>query len=197
MARMKAHCRADPQREIPRIGPAEAALIQRDIEHLLDDSQAFLSNLRSTGIAELLRRLDDKMLRLAIQPDDSGERARARLMSGIVPALCAEATTQMARVEEFVRITNVMLPCLLLELGRRKNHIQVEFPAEPSSPAARFKISLGGSTSHTLSAQQVVDLVATVGEELVGVCYFGDEQNRRRIEKVLADRQARFPKNMA
>ena len=71
------------------------------------------------------------MLQLAIQPDDSGERTRARLMSAIVPALCSEP---VPGIEDFVRITNTMLPCLLLELGRRNRHIEVEFPADPQAP---------------------------------------------------------------
>lgn len=196
MARTKAHNRATARQQIPRIRPAEAALIQRDVEHLLDNSQALLSNLRSAGIAELLRRLDVRMLQLAIQPDDSGERTRARLMSAIVPALLSETATQMPGVEDFVRITNVMLPCLLLELGRRNRHIEVEFQADPAAPDAQFRISFGGSHSHILSAQQVLELVATAGEELVGVCYFGDEPSRKRIEEVLTSKQFR-PKHLA
>lgn len=137
------------------------------------------------------------MLQLAIQPDDSGERTRARLMSAIVPALLSKTAEQMPRVEEFVRITNVVLPCLLLELGRRKRHIEVEFPADPAAPDAHFRISVRASSPHILSAQQVVDLVATVGGELVGVCYFGDELNRRRVEESLTRRGARLPKHLA
>ena len=197
MAQRKVHSRAAPRQEVPRIGPDEAARILHEIEYLLENSQAVLVDLNSVGIAELLRRLDDSMLQLAIQPDDSGERTRARLMSAIVPALVSNATEQMPRVEDFVRITNVMLPCLLLELGRRKRHIEVEFPANPAASDTCFKISLGGSTPHILSAQQLVDLVATVGEELVGVCYFGDELNRRRVEASLKSRAARLPKHLA
>ena len=196
MAQRKAHRRAAPRQEVPRIRPAEAARILHEIEYLLENSQAVLAELRSVGIAELLRRLDDRMLQLAIQPDDSGERTRARLMSAIVPALLSNTAEQMPLVEDFVGITNVMLPCLLLELGRRKRHIEVEFPADPAASDARFKISLG-SSSHILGAQQLVDLVATVGEELVGVCYFGDEPNRRRIEESLTRRGARLPKHLA
>jgi hypothetical protein len=194
MAQRKGHSRAVPRQEIPRIRPAEAARILHDIEHLLDNSQALLADLGSVGIAELLRRLDDRMLQLAIQPDDSGERTRARLMSAIVPALLSET---VPRVEDFVRITNLMLPCLLLELGRRKGNIDIDFPADPSAPDAQFRVSLGGPNSHILNAQQVVDLVATVGEELVGVCYFGDEPNRKRIEQSLSARLGRFPKHPA
>lgn len=197
MAQRKAHRRAASRQEIPRILPAEAARILHEIEQVLDKCQALLADLSSVGIAELLRRLDDKMVQLAIQPDDSGERTRARLMSAIVPALLSNSAEQMPRVEDFVRITNVMLPCLLLELGRRKRHIEVEFPPDPAAPDAQFRISLGGPSSHVLSAQQVVDLVATVGEELVGVCYFGDESNKKRVEESLSASQRRFPKHPA
>ena len=168
----------------------------RDLERLLDNAQALLAELRSAGIAGLLHRLDDNMLKLAIQPDDSGERARARLMSAIVPALHSETTAQMPGIEEFVRITNVMLPCLLLELGRRKGHIAVDFPADPAAPNASFRISFG-SNANLLSAQELVDLVASVGAELVGVCYFGDERDRKGIEEVLVGRRTRSPKYLA
>jgi len=193
MAQRKAHSRAVVRQQIPRIRPDEAARILQEIEHLLDNSHAVLADLRSVGVAELLRRLDDRMLQLAIQPDDSGERTRARLMSAIVPALCSESAPA---IEDFVRITNVMLPCLLLELGRRKGHIEVEFPTDPVAPDGLFRVSLISSHSHTLSAKQIVNLIATVGEELVGVCYFGDEPSRKRIEEALTSELSR-PKHLA
>ncbi len=197
MAQRKAYSRAAPRQEIPRIRPAEAARILHVIEHFLDDSHALLSNLRSLGIAELFRRLDDRMLQLAIQPDDSGERTRARLMSAIVPALCSKSATETPSLEEFVRITNVMLPCLLLELGRRKGNIEIDFPADPAAPDAQFRVSLGGSDSHILNAHQVVDLVATAGEALVGICYFGDEPSKKHIEAALTGRRSVLPKHLA
>ena len=193
MAQRKARSRAASRQEIPRIRPAEAMRILRNLEHLLDNSQAVLADLSSVGIGELLRRLDDRMLQLAIQPDGSGERTRARLMSAIGPALCPELAPS---IEDFVRITNVMLPCLLLELGRRNRHIEVEFPADPAGPDAQFRISFGGSHPHILNAQQLVELVATAGEEVVGVCYFGDEPSRRRIKESLNCKQSR-PKHLA
>lgn len=76
MAQRKVHSRAAPRQEVPRIGPDEAARILHEIEYLLENSQAVLVDLNSVGIAELLRRLDDSMLQLAIQPDDSGEASR-------------------------------------------------------------------------------------------------------------------------
>src|SRR6185437_8514641 len=108
MAQRKAHSRAVVRQQIPRIRPDEAARILQEIEHLLDNSHAVLADLRSVGVAELLWRLDDRMLQLSIQPDDSGERTRARLMSAIVPALLSNTAEQMPGVEDFVRITNVM-----------------------------------------------------------------------------------------
>ena len=194
MAQRKAHSRAAPRREVPRIRPAEAARILHDIEHLLGNSHALLAHLGSVGVVELLRQLDDSMLQLAIQPDKSGERTRARLMSAIVPALCSE---DVPSIEVFVRITNLMLPCLLLELGRRKGHIEVDFPANPAAPDARFKVSFSGANGHTLNAKQIVDLLATVGEELVGVCYFGDELNRKRVEESIMSGPTRVSKHLA
>lgn len=194
MAQRKAHSRAASRQEIPRIRAAEAARILHAIEHLLDNSQALLAGLSSVGIAELFRQLDDTMLQLAIQPDDSGERTRARLMSAFVPALCSGAVPS---IEDFVRITNLMLPCLLLELGRRKGHIEVDFPANPAAPDARFTVALGRANSHILNAKQIVDLIATVGQELVGVCYFGDEMSRRRVEESLTGQPTRVSKHLA
>lgn len=194
MAQRKGHSRAAVRQQIPRIRAPEAARILQDIEHLLENSQALLADLSSEGITELLRQLDDNMLQLAIQPDGSGERTRARLMSAIVPALCSQTAPGM---EDFVRITNLMLPCLLLELGRRKGHIQIDFPLNPAAPNAQFQISLGASNSHTLNAKHIVELVATAGEELVGLCYFGDELNRRRVEESLMSRPARVSKHLA
>jgi hypothetical protein len=107
--------------------------------------------------------------------------------------LCSEGAPS---IEDFVRITNVMLPCVLLELGRRKGHIEVDFPTDPVAPGALFSVSLTGSHSHTLNAKQIVDLVANAGEELVGVSYFGDEPSRTRIEEALTSKHSR-PKHLA
>jgi len=78
------------------------------------------------------------------------------------------------------------MPCFLLELGRRKRHIEIEFPADPFNPDARFRFSVGPAYPiHSISNEQLSRLVAEAGEELVGLCYFGDQQSRERIEAEL------------
>lgn len=84
------------------------------------------------------RRLDDKVLQLAIQPDSWGERTRARLMSELAPALRLPSDGgSTLSTEEIVQVTNAVVPCFLLELGRRKQHIQVEFPLNPATRTPR------------------------------------------------------------
>src|ERR1700688_328250 len=39
---------------------------------------------------------------------------------------------------------------------------------------------------HSITSEQLARLVAQTGEELVGLCYFGDQQSRERIEAQLA-----------
>jgi hypothetical protein len=81
----------------------------------------------------------------------------------------------------------MVMPCFLLELGRRKQHIVVEFPSDPCDPAACFKLSV--STSHpmcSIPAEKVARLVTDVGEYLVGLCYFGDSKCREQIEAELS-----------
>ena len=74
------------------------------------------------------------MLQLAIQPDSWGERIRARLMSELAPALRLPSDGgSTLSTEEIVQVTNAVVPCFLLELGRRKQHIQVEFPLNPAT----------------------------------------------------------------
>ncbi|HEY6373760.1 MAG TPA: hypothetical protein VIX37_24525 [Candidatus Sulfotelmatobacter sp.] len=175
--------------QIPRIPEAEASAIFNRCEHILEDSHELLANLHSAGIAELFARLDDLTLRLVIQPDSWGERTRARLMSDLTPALCAESGSgSTISIESIVQVTNVVMPCLLLELGRRKEHIQVEFPLNPSDPTASFRFSVGpASPMHSLTTDRLLRLVNDAGEALVGLCYFGDQESRERIETQLND----------
>jgi hypothetical protein len=126
-------------------------------------------------------------LQLAIQPDSCGERARARLISDIVPALQGNMAERHAvSIEDIAYCSNIVVPCLLLELGRRKRHIEIEFPPDPTDSSARFKICVGQPyPSHSITNQQVLRLVSQCGEDLVGLCYFGDRESRGWIEAEL------------
>jgi hypothetical protein len=175
--------------QIPRIPAAEASAIFHRCEHILEDSRDLLENLRNAGITELFARFDDSVLQLAIQPDSWGERTRARLMSDLAPALCAESGGgSTISIENIVQVTNAVMPCFLLELGRRKQHIQVEFPMNPSEPTASFDFSVGPtSPMHSVTAGRLLRLVNDAGETLVGLCYFGDRQSRELIETQLTN----------
>jgi hypothetical protein len=79
-------------------------------------------------------------------------------------------------------VSHVVVPCFLLELGRRRQHIEIEFPADPCDSAARFGLRVGPSYSiYSISSEQLIRLVAEAGEELVGLCYFGDQPSREKI----------------
>jgi hypothetical protein len=189
MAGSKARSRIPQKPQIPRMAAAEASAAFNRCEHILEESRGVLENLRKVGIAELFARLDDLTLQLAIQPDSWGERTRARLMSDLAPALCAESGRgSTISIEDIVQVTNAVMPCFLLELGRRKQHIQVEFPLNPSEPAGSFGFSAGpASPMHSLTTDQLLGLVNDAGEALVGLCYFGDQKSRERIETQLND----------
>ena len=189
MAGSKARSRIPQKPQIPRIPAAEASAIFKRCEHILEGSHEILENLRNVGIAELFARLDDLTLQLAIQPDSWGERTRARLMSDLAQALCAEpGSGSTINIENIVQVTNVVMPCFLLELGRRKQHIQVEFPLNPSERTACFGFSVGpASPMHSLTRNRLLGLVNDAGEALVGLCYFGDQESRELIEGQLTD----------
>jgi hypothetical protein len=85
-------------------------------------------------------------------------------------------------VEEIAHVSNVVVPCLLLELGRRRRHIEIEFPSRctvwrPCGPSCPI---------YSISGEELIRLVAEAGEELVGLCYFGDQPSREKIEACLA-----------
>src|ERR1700676_2837195 len=170
------------RQKIPRIGPEEAARAFAQCEHLLDRSPVLVENMRQAGFARFLAPLHDQILELAVQPDSWGERTRARLIAELFSGLRG-IPTEDAHVEEIVRVSNVLAPCFLLELGRRRRHIEIEFPNDPCDAAARFALRAGPSYPiHPINDEQLVRLVADAGEELVGLCYFGDQQSRERIE---------------
>ena len=121
-----------------------------------------------------------------MQPDSWGERTRARLISEVFTGL-KTIPAEDASVEEIAQVANVVVPCFLLELGRRRQHIEIEFPADPCDSAARFGPRAGPSFPvYSINSEQLVRLVAESGEELVGLCYFGDQRSREHIEAQLA-----------
>ena len=174
------------RQKVPRIGSKEAARVFEQCEQLLHSSSVFVENLRQMGFARFLAPLNEQILELAVQPDSWGERTRARLISYVfagLRGLPAEAAT----VEEIVHVSNVVMPCLLLELGRRRQHIEIKFPDNPCDSGACFEFRPGPSCPvYSIDREQLVRLVAEAGEELVGLCYFGDQPSRERIESHLA-----------
>jgi hypothetical protein len=173
------------RQRIPRIGPEEAARAFAQCEYLLESATDFDEDLQQVGFARFLAPLHEQILELAVQPDSWGERTRARLISEVFARLRGIPVEKVS-VEEIVQISNVVVPCFLLELGRRRQHIEIEFPADPCNSAARFKLRAGPSYPiHSISDEQLSRLVAEAGEELVGLCYFGDERSREHIETQL------------
>jgi hypothetical protein len=177
---------APVKQQIPRIRPTDAAKILKQCERFLDDVED-QPHVHGFGFAEILVCMSDDILRLAIQPDSWGERARARLISDIVPALQGNIAERHAvSIEDIAYCSNIVLPCLLLELGRRRGHIEIEFPPDPTDSSARFKICAGQPFPfHSITNQQLLRLVAQCGEDLVGLCYFGDQESRGWIEAEL------------
>ena len=90
-----------------------------------------------------------------------------------------------------MKVSNVLVPCFLLERGRRKQHIEIEFPHDPCDSAARLAFRAGPSCPvYSVDCERLVRLVAEAGEELVGLCYFGDQPSREHIESQLAPKTA-------
>ena len=174
------------KQKIPRIGPEEAARVFAQCEHVLDSATDFVGDLRHAGFARFLAPLHEQILELAVQPDSWGERTRARLISEVF-ARVRGIPIEKVSVEEIVQVSNVVVPCFLLELGRRRQHIEIDFPNDPCDSAARFGLRAGPSCPvYSINSEQLVRLVAESGEELVGLCYFGDQRSRENIEARLA-----------
>jgi hypothetical protein len=174
------------RQKVPRIGSKEAARVFAQCDQLLDSSIVFVENLRQMGFARFLAPLNEQILELAVQPDSWGEQTRARLISYVFAGLRG-SPAESATVEEIVQVSNVVVPCLLLELGRRREHIEIKFPDNPCDAGARFEFRTGPSRPvYSINREQLVRLVAEAGEELVGLCYFGDQPSRERIESQLA-----------
>jgi hypothetical protein len=180
------------KQRIPRIAGRQAAQTFEECDKLLTQSSDLLSNLRRLGFGFLLNALSEDVLRLALQPDSWGERLRARLMSDIAPALQGDVSGQHAiSVDDITYCANIVMPCCLLELGRRKEYLQIEFPSDPTDSSARFKLRAGKSYPvHSINNEQVVRLASSVGDDLVGLCYFGDQLSRDRIEAELSAQHA-------
>ena len=182
--------RRDKQ-QIPRIASKEAERIFAHCEHLLGDPATLCRNLGQAGFSRFLAQFDEKILELAVQPDSWGERTRARLISEVFTGFRG-SPAEDASVEEITEISNIVIPCFLLELGRRRRHIEIDFPVNPSAPAAGFGLRTEPShPTYCISSEQLIRLVAATGEELVGLCYFGDQQSREHIEAQLALKAAR------
>jgi hypothetical protein len=99
-------------------------------------------------------------LALAAQPDSWGERTRARLISYILADLRGRPVETVG-VEEIARVSNLVVPCFLLELGRRKQHIEIEFPENPCDSSARVEFRAGPSRPrYSIDSDQLLRLVA-------------------------------------
>jgi hypothetical protein len=174
---------------IPRISGRKATGVLKDCDKTLTGSQEILANISRLGFGQLLAVLSDDILRLAVQPDAWGERARARLISDIAPALQGDVGGKLGvSVEDIVHCASIVMPCLLLELGRRLGHVRIEFPSDPTNSVTRFKFSAGmGHPTHSINNQQLLFLSAKYGPDFVGLCYFGDQESRTAIERVLQE----------
>lgn len=170
---------------IPRIAPKDAARIFAKLERLMDDSGELVAKLRRDGFRQFLNELEEPVLELAVQPDSWGERTKARLVSGIMSGLKG-MRAESARVQEIMDVSNVVMPCFLLELGRRKGHIAAEFPKDPCKRDAHFGLGVAPYRPvHSVTSEQIMRLVTEFGEDLVGLCYFGNRQSRDVIQAEL------------
>ena len=175
------------KQRIPRISPKKAEEILGHCDQAFRDSREILANLSRIGFGQLLAVLSDDILRLAVQPDTWGERMRARLLMDIAPALQGDVDGKLGvSVEDIAHCASIVMPCLLLELGRRLGHIEIEFPADPTNSEARFKFCAGsGRPFHSIDNQQLLFISSRYGPNLVGLCYFGDQDSRLLIERTL------------
>jgi len=173
------------KQRIPRISPKKAEDILKHCDQTLRDSREILANLSCVGFPQLLAVLSDDILRLAVQPDPWGERVRARLLSDIAPALQGDVDGKLGvSVEDIAHCASIVMPCLLLELGRRLGHIKIEFPSDPTNSVATFKFCAGKDRPvHSIDNQQLLFISSTYGPNFVGLCYFGDQQSRLLIER--------------
>jgi hypothetical protein len=178
--------RGRDRQKIPRIEAKEAEQVYTRCDHLEESAGDPLGTLQNTGFDKFLSQMEEQILQLAVQPDSWGERTRARLISHIFADLRGRPVETVG-AEEIARVSNLVVPCFLLELGRRKQHIEIEFPENPCDSGARFEFRAGRSRPrYSIDSEQLLRLVAKAGEELVGLCYFGDQPSREHIEAHLA-----------
>ena len=172
---------------IPRIPAKKAAGIVKQCNQLLEGSKQILADISRFGFGHFVALLGDEMLQLAIQPDSWGERMRARLMSDLAPALQGDLLGKYeVSIEDIAYCSNIVTPCLLLELGRRLGHIQIEFPPDPTNSAAHLKFRTGSASRvHYIDNRQLLLLASECGPALVGLCYFGDNKSRKIVESRL------------
>jgi hypothetical protein len=183
----KSRASVPSNQRISRISGKKAQEILRNYSELVAGSKPVLAELSHFGFARFLALLSDDILRLAVQPDVSGERMRARLMSDLAPALQGDTAGKYeVSTDDIAYCSNIVMPCLLLELGRRLGHVQIEFPVDPTNSTARFKLRTGtGSRVHSIENRELLLLASDCGPDLVGLCYFGDQQSRELIETKL------------
>ena len=193
MPDLTAENRMRNKQTIPRIEPKDAARIFTKFEPLVEASSDLMIGLRRDGFEGFLSKLEQQVLELAVQPDSWGERTKARLVSAIMSGLKG-IQAESADVKEIVDVSNVVMPSLLLELGRRKGHIAAEFPRDPCEPGVHFGLGVAVSDPmHSVTSEQIMRLVTDFGEDLVGLCYFGDQRSRKVIETELNRAEAHNP----
>lgn len=187
MTRSKSDRNLSSKQKIPRIRSSEAAEILERCGQILQDSRQLLAELQRKGFDELLRRFDDKILQLAVQADEWGERARACLIAEIAPALVGGPDPEEAvTLEQMTEVANIVAPCFLLEIGRRRKHIHVELPPDPMEAGSLILFRAGPSSPvRFLGRRKLLDLTAVAGEALVSLCYFGDPESRDQVEAEL------------
>ena len=187
MAGRKTNTRNTSKQRIPRISGQQASSLLDKCDQLLLQNRDLLADLPRIGFGTLLVLFSDEILQLALQPDSHGERLRARLMSDIVPALQGDMSGRHeVNFDDMAHCVNIVMPCLLLDLGRRQKHIEVEFPIDPTDSSARFRLRVSKSSPvHSINNEQLMRLATSVGEDLVSLCYFGDEKSRESVEAEL------------
>jgi hypothetical protein len=83
-------------------------------------------------------------------------------------------------------VANVVVPCLLLEIGRRRKHIYMELPPDPVDAGSLILFRAGPSSPvRFLGRRKLLDLTAVAGEALTSLCYFGDPESRDQVEAEL------------
>ena len=78
-------------------------------------------------------------------------------------------------------------PASFLNWDAEDSILRSNFLLIPAIPPHALELRAGPSYPiYSINSEQLVRLVAEAGEELVGLCYFGDQQSREHIEAQLA-----------